>query len=123
LLTIGGKKASAVLAKFLRDKDEDVQMTAVHAFADLPGIGAEESTPLVSFLEGRPFGKKEQELTLEGIKSLGKIGGRDAAAFLGGYTRIRWWRSKKLQRELRDTAQRSIDEIMRRTGDGGRTAR
>ncbi len=123
LLAIGGKKAAAVLAKFLRDKDEDVQMTAVHAFADLPGIGAEESTPLVSFLEGRPFGKKEQELTLEGIKSLGKIGGRDAAAFLGGYTRIRWWRSKKLQRELRDAAQRSIDEIMRRTGDGGRTAR
>ncbi len=123
LLAIGGKKAAAVLAKFLRDKDEDVQMTAVHAFADLPGIGAEESTPLVSFLDGRPLRKKEQELTLEGIKALGKIGGRDAATFLEGYTRIRWWRPRKLQRELRDAAQRSIDDIMRRMGDGGQTAR
>ncbi len=123
LLAIGGKKAAAVLAKFLRDKDADVQMTAVHAFADLPGIGVEESAPMVSFLEGRPLKKKEQELTLEAIRTLGKIGGRDAATFLGGYLRIRWWKSRKLQRELSDAARRSIDEITGRTGDGGRTAR
>ncbi len=123
LLAIGGKKAAAVLAKFLRDKDTDVQITAIHAFADFPGIAAEESAPLVSYLEGRRLTKKEQELTLEAIKTLGKIGGRDSAAFLGGYLRIRWWKSRKLQRELRDAAQRSIDEITRRTGNVGRTAR
>jgi hypothetical protein len=121
LLAIGGKKAAAVLVKLLRDKDADVQVTAIHAFADLPGIGAEESAPLVSFLEGRPLRKKEQELTLEAIKALGKIGGRNAGEFLKGYMRIRWWKSRKLQRELSDAAGRSIDEIMRRTGDG-RTA-
>ncbi len=123
LLAIGGKKAAAVLAKMLRDKDPDVQVTAIHALADMPGTGAEESAPLVSFLEGRPLKKKEQELTVEAIKALGKIGGRDAAAFLGGYLRIRWWKPRKIQRELSEAAQRSIDEIARRTGDGGRTAR
>ncbi len=123
LLAIGGKKAAAVLAKFLRDKDADVQVTAIHAFADLPGIGAEESAPLLSFLEGRSLKRKEQELTLEAIKALGKIGGREAAAFLGGYMRIRWWKSRKLQQELSDAGRRSIDEIKRRMGDGGRTAR
>ncbi len=123
LLAIGGKKAAGVMAKFLRDKDVDVQITAVHAFADLPGIGAEESTPLMTFLEGRTLRKKDQELTVEAIKSLGKIGGREAVQFLGRYMRIRWWRSRKLQRELRDAARLSLDEIMRRTGDGGRTAR
>ncbi len=123
LLAMGGKKAAGVLAKFLRDKDVDVQITAVHAFADLPGISVEESTPLVTFLEGRQLRKKDQELTMEAIKSLGKIGGREAAKFLGRYMRIRWWKSRKLQQELSDVARRSIDEIMRRTGDGGRTAR
>ncbi len=122
LLAIGGKKAAAVLAKFLRDKDADVQITAVRAFADFPGIGAEESIPLATFLEGRELNKKDQELTLEAIKALGKIGGRSALDPLQGFTRIRWWRSRKLQKELKDAAVQAMEEIKRRKVDGGRTA-
>ncbi len=105
LLSIGGKKAAGVLAKFLRDKDADILATAIRAFAELPGIGAEESTPLLAFLEGRPLKKKEQDLTLEAIRVLGKIGGRDAAEFLKRYARIRWWKPRKLQ--LNSTTPRS----------------
>jgi hypothetical protein len=123
LISIGGKKASSVLAKFLRDKDADIQVTAIRAMADFPGIGAEESQPLVVFLEDRPLKKKEQALTLEAIKALGKIGGPEAGEFLKRYTSIRWWKSRKLQAELRDTARRAMEEIMRRQGDGGRARR
>jgi HEAT repeat protein len=120
LLTIGGKKVAGVLAKFLRDTETEVQKAAILAFGELSGIGAEESTPLAAFLEGRPLRKKEQELTLDAIATLGKIGGRDAALVLQGYLRIRWWKSKKLQTELRDAAMRAIADIERRTGHAGR---
>jgi len=120
LFSIGGKKAASVLAKFLRDRDEDVQITAIRAYGDFPGIGAEESAPLVAYLDGRELKKKEQELTLEGIKALGRIGGRDAVEFLKSYTRVRWWKPRKLQRELRDAANKSMEEIARRQGNGGR---
>jgi len=120
LFSIGGKKAASVLAKFLRDRDEDVQITAIRAYGDFPGIGAEESAPLVAYLNGRELKKKEQELTLEGIKALGRIGGRDAVEFLKSYTRVRWWKPRKLQRELRDAANKSMEEIARRQGNGGR---
>jgi len=120
LFSIGGKKAASVLAKFLRDRDEDVQITAIRAYADFPGIGAEESAPLVAYLDGRELKKKEQELTLEAIKALGKIGGRDAMEFLKSYTRVRWWKPRKLQRELRDAANKSMEEISRRQGNGGK---
>jgi HEAT repeat protein len=123
LLSIGGKKAAGVLAKFLRDKDADILETAIRAFADMPGIGAEESAPLLAFLEDRPLKKKEQNLTLEAIRVLGKIGGRDAAEFLQRYARIRWWRPRKPQLELYDAAELARKEIERRTGDGGRAKR
>lgn len=119
LISIGGKKAAGVLAKFLRDQDASIQMTAIHAFPEIPGLGAEEARPLVEFLEERPLNKKDQELTLATIKTLGRIGGGEAALFLERYKRIRWWKSRKLQMELRNAAARSIEEISRREGDGG----
>lgn len=122
LVSIGGKKAASVLTKFMNDKDGDLQMTAIHALADFPGISVEESKPLMEFLEDRLLKKKEQTLTLEAIKALGNIGGRDAAEFLKRYTRIRWWKPRQLQHELRASALRSIEEInKRRQGDAGRT--
>jgi len=114
LLAIGGKKASAVLAKFLRDKDNDIQLMAIRAYADFPEIGAEESKPLMAFLEDRPLTKKDQELTREAIKALGKTGGREAGEFLKRYSNFRWWKSRKLQEELRSAAQHSMEEIARR---------
>jgi hypothetical protein len=121
LFIIGGKKAASVLAKFLRDQNEDVQITAIRAFGDFPGIGAEESAPLVEYLKGRGLKKKEQELTLEAIRALGKIGGSNAAEFLKSYMKIRWWKSRKLQWELREAAFKSMEEILGREGNVGRS--
>jgi HEAT repeat protein len=118
LISFGGKKAASVLAKLIRDKDADIQGTAIRALADFTGIGPEEARPLLDFLEGRPLGKKEQELTIEAIKALGKIGGRDAAEFLKAYTVVRWWRPRKPQAERRDAAVKSIEDITRRMGHG-----
>lgn len=123
LLTIGGKKAASILAKLLRDKDVSVQVAAIHAFVDFPGIGTEESKPLIAFLEDRSLRKKEQELTLEAIKALGKIGGREAMESLEKYSIIRWWKPRKPQKELKGAAEQAIEEITRRQGNGGRTKR
>jgi hypothetical protein len=123
LLTVGGKKAASILAKMLQDEDISVQETAVNAFGDFPGIGAEESRPLIAFLEGRPLKKKDQALTIEAIRALGKIGGPEAMEFLKRYSVIRWWKPRQRQRELRDAADRARVEIERRRGDGGQAGR
>jgi hypothetical protein len=47
------------------------------------------------------------------------IGGPWDAEFLKGYTRIRWWRSRKLQKELRNAALGAMEKIVRRQDDGG----
>ncbi len=123
LLSIGGKKAAGLLAKFLNDKDPEIQFMAIRGFADLEGIGAPEARFLMTFLEGRPIKMKEREITLDAIKALAKIGGQDASEFLVRYERIRWWKPRKLQEGLRAAAVRAIEEIKRRRGDGERTKR
>ncbi|HEX9020096.1 MAG TPA: HEAT repeat domain-containing protein [Nitrospirota bacterium] len=123
LLTIGGKRAASVLAKFLKDKDADIQLMAIRGLADISGAGREEEKSLVEFLQDRQLKKKEQEFANETIKSLGKIGGPAAREFLKRYDRIRWWKPRKLQAELRAAAQHAREEIRRRQGDGGRTKR
>jgi hypothetical protein len=123
LMSIGGKKAASVLAKFLRDKDEDVLVMALRAFADFSGIGAEETHPIISFLEERQLRKKDMAVIVESIRALGKIGGPGAREFLGSYARIIWWKPRKLQRERQEEAMLAREEITRRLGDGQRTAR
>ena len=73
----------------------------------------------MAFLAGRKLRKKDNELTIEGIKTLGKMGDSEVISFLRRYLRIRWWRTRKLQVELRDAAQAAIGEIERRRGHGG----
>ncbi len=123
LLSIGGKKAANVIAKFLRDRDSGVQVLAIRALGDFEGLGSDEVAPLQLFLESHPFTKKDRELILEAIKTLGKIGGRDAADLLKGYTRVRWWKSRALQVERRNAALQAIEEISRRKADGGQAKR
>lgn len=123
LMPIGGKKPAGILAHLLHDKDATVQSAAIHGLTELPGIGTEDARPLISFLEGRQLKKKEQELTIEAIKALGKVGGRNAAVFLQEYLTVKWWRSRQLQQERREAAQRAIQEITRRLGDDGRAQR
>jgi HEAT repeat protein len=118
LVSIGGKKAVGVLAKFLKDKDDEVKIMAIQAFSSFPDISVEEAKPLVDFLDAQPLKKKEQGLTLEAIKALGKIGGHDTAEFLKKYTRIRWWKSRELQEELHAAALYAMGEIKRRRGNG-----
>jgi hypothetical protein len=123
LIAIGGKKAAGVLAKFLEDKEEELQEMGIRGFADITNIGNEEARYLSTFLEDRPIKKKEHTLSLEAIRALGKIGSREAGEFLKRYDRIRWWKSRKLQKELRAAAQQAMAEIKRRQGDGGRSGR
>ena len=118
LASVGGKKAAVILAKFLKDKDDEVKKMAIRAFSSFPDISAEEAKPLVDFLDDQPLKKKEQGLTMEAIKALSRIGGTDAGEYLKKYTSIHWWKSRKLQEELRAAALYAIKEIKRRYGNG-----
>lgn len=120
LCTIGGKKAAGLLTKFLNDESYDIRFMAIRGLAAFTTVGADEVNSLMAFLEERRLSKKDQELTLEAIQALAKIGGREAREFLAGYTRLRWWRSRKLQRERRDAALSAMEEIGRRMAHGGR---
>jgi hypothetical protein len=73
---------------------------------------------LIEFLQGRTINKKEHELTLEAIRAVGRVGGPDGEAVLKGFTRVRWWKPRKMQVELRVAANRAMTEITRRQ-DGG----
>ena len=119
LIAIGGKKAAGLLAKFLKDGDPAVQNMAIRGFTEIKGISAGDTEPLITFLEGRSIGKRNQQLTLEAIRALGKVGSPVAEEFLKGYGRIRWWKSRQLQIELRVAARRAMGEIKRRHVDGG----
>ncbi|MCK9419805.1 MAG: HEAT repeat domain-containing protein [Nitrospirae bacterium] len=123
LLSIGGKKAASLLATFLNDKEADIQLMSIRGIAVVKGAGLEAANALMDFLANRPLKKSNQELTLEAIKTLGKIGGADAGEFLNRYRRVKWWRSRTLQLELRSAALQSMKEIERRQGDGGRATR
>jgi len=116
LIAIGGKRAVAVMGKFLKDEDEAVQLAAIRGFMEVKDIGAEDVKPLVRFLSERGVNKKEHALMLEAIKAVGRTGGMDAEAMLQKYFKISFWKSRKLQVELRDAAKKSVAEINRRSG-------
>jgi len=124
LITIGGKKAAAFLARYLKDKDRDMQFTALRALGMVKGVGAAEERELIHFLEQRRITKNrlENEIIHEAMRTLGMIGGQDSVAFLRRYERIRWWRSRKVQEALRDVARDAVAEIGTRLGDARRSA-
>jgi hypothetical protein len=72
---------------------------------------------MTDFLMDRPVNKKENGLTIEVVKALEKIGDRETADFLKRYARIRWWRPRKPQVELRTVAVAAIETIERKHGD------
>lgn len=122
LQSIGGKKAMVFLASFLSDEDPEVQRSAIKAFSRFYGISADDTAYLINFLENRPLKKKEQELTLVAIGVLGNIGGHNTKEYLNKFTKVRWWKSKKLQEERRAAALKAIEEISWRIGDNGKRA-
>ena len=122
LIMIGGKKAATLLLRFLRDKSADMQFMAIRGLDEISVAGTTEAQALVEFLQDRRLTKKENELTIEAIKVLGKIGDQESAMFLGRYTMRRWWKSRRLQEGPRAAALAAIEEIQRRKSDARRTA-
>jgi hypothetical protein len=123
LVSIGGKKAAGVLGKLLKDEDSTIQLTAIRGFGDIKGISVDDAKPLMTFLADRPLKQKEQEITLEAIKSLGKAGGPGAEELLNGFTKVSWWKSRALQVERKEAALKAIADIKRRRGASGSAKR
>ncbi len=121
LIAIGGKKAAAVLLKMVQDKELDVQLAAIRGLGMMSGAGPDEAKVLQAFLSGLPFRRREMELTVESIRTLGKIGDPGTSEFMQQYLKLRWWRSRRLQGERRAAAEAAIQSIERRQGDAGRT--
>jgi len=118
LVSIGGKKAVGTLGKLLKDEESTVQLMAIRGFAEIKEISADDTKPLMTFLSDRRLNKKEQEITVEAIKALGKAGGPAAENLLNGYTKVRWWKSRKPQVERKEAALKAMAEIKRRQGSG-----
>jgi hypothetical protein len=118
LVSIGGKKAAGTLGKLLKDEESTVQLMAIRSFAEIKEISADDTKPLMTFLSDRRLNKKEQEITVEAIKALGKAGGPAAENLLNGYTKVRWWKSRKPQVERKEAALKAMAEIKRRQGSG-----
>jgi HEAT repeat protein len=123
LNNIGGRKAAGILARYLKDKDLGLQVLALRSIGELQGLGDMEAHYVMDFAELRPLKQRELEHTLEAITVLGKIGGRESAEFLARYTKIRWWKPRKLQEELRAAALVAIEAIKGRRVDAGRAKR
>jgi hypothetical protein len=75
---------------------------------------------LIAFLRGRWLRKTRLELKREAIASLGKVGGADALRFLATFARVKWWKARRQQEELRAASQRALHEIERRLNDAGK---
>jgi len=120
LISIGGRKAAGILARYLKDKDLDIQVAALRGIGELQGLGDMEAQYVMDFAELRPLKQSEQKYTIEAIAVLGRIGGRESLEFLARYTNIRWWKPRKLQEELRAAALPAMEEIKRRRADAGR---
>lgn len=114
LLTIGGEKARLLLFRFLDDKDPDVQISAAAAAGVFPGAGKPESRAIIERLKKRGDDAPTHEFTKEAISVLGKIGDAEAEQVLQEYRRVRWWKSKQPQEELKAAAERAIAAIARR---------
>lgn len=119
LLNIGGRKAAGLLCRFLQDKDAEIQMQAVRGLGVISGAGAGEARELEAYLQGRSLKRQELELSIEGIRTLGKISDPGSETFLARYLKLRWWRSRRPQEELRDAATGVIDALRRRQGNVG----
>jgi HEAT repeat protein len=122
LIMIGGKKASTLLSRYLKDKNTDMQLVAIRGLAEISGAGATEARELVNFLQDRRLTKKDNELTIDAITVIGKLGDQESTEFLKRYTKLRWWKSRKLQTGLRTAALAATEEIQRRKGHADRTA-
>jgi HEAT repeat protein len=122
LVSIGGKRAASLVARYLMDRDPDIRLMALRSLGTVKGAGPDEAQALMEFLEKRHISKEENDVTIEAIRILGKIGKLDAMTFLERYNKIRWWRSRRPQEEVRAAARATTEEIRRRLDRDGRTS-
>jgi hypothetical protein len=118
LIQIGGRRAAAILTQFFHSRDEAVQLSAIRGFGELKNIKTEDAKPLITFLQGRSLNKKALPVLLEAIKALGKTGGLSAIELLNTYTKFRWWKPWRYQKELQTAAQSALAELQRRKRNG-----
>lgn len=119
LTMIGGKKAVDLLLRFLKDRDVDIRFMAIRGLCDPASSGAKAEQALMECLKKGSARLRGPELKYEAVETLGKIGSRDVLPFLAKFTRVRWWKARKPQEELRAVAQKAIREIERRHGNAG----
>jgi HEAT repeat protein len=119
LSTIGGRRAASLIARYLKDKDSGIQFMAMRSLGTLRDAGEDEATQLTEYLQDRRITKNREEnnITIDAIRIVGKLGGRDAYSFLERYDRIRWWKARRPQEEVRAAAIEAREEIMRRLGN------
>lgn len=121
LLGIGGKKAVELMTRFLKDSEDDIQLSAVRALGTMQGTGRDELRAVMTFVAEKAAKMRNPDLALEGIRTLGRIGDGETRAYLQQYQRMRWWRSRKPQEQLKIAATAAMDDIQRRHGNAGRT--
>lgn len=117
LVMIGGMKAADLISKFINDPDIDIRFMAIRSLGTLCVPGGRGEQALIKFLKKMFMRRINQELRLEAIESLGKIGSRESLPFLKKFARIRWWLPRKPRIELQKRADRAMTEIRRRMGD------
>ena len=116
LIGIGGGKAAAMVARFLQDKDIDIRLQAIRGLGAIGGASASEARLLENYLRKLHLNKVDHDLSIEGIRSLARIGDLESKEFLKHYLKRRWWRSRRLQGELRIAAVEAMETLGRRAG-------
>jgi hypothetical protein len=119
-----GAEEAKLLAEFLLKsragkRDRELELESIRALMKIGG--PEEAKALAAFLSHLRINKKERDLALEGITALAKLGGPGDIEGLKPFTRVRWWRPRELQRELRAAALRAMEQMKRRKTDAGRS--
>lgn len=120
LMSIGGPRAAALLIRYLNDRNIDIRLMAIRALGAATVGSDKGEDALIAFLRGLGLRKTSLELKREAIESLGKIGGAVALRFLVKYSRVKWWKARKPQEELRAASQRARREIERKLNDAGK---
>ncbi len=114
LVTIGGRKAAELMTRFLKDKDIDIQFMAVRGLGMLQAAGEKESQALMAFLKTSGIKGIEHELKKEAIETLGKIGSPASVQFLKKQFKIKWWKGRKPQEEIRAVVEKAVAAIERK---------
>ena len=114
LTSLGGERAAELLIRFMKDKDIDIRFMAIRGMGSLAAHRERAEQALIAFLRLGWLKRLNDELRLEALSSLGRIGGTKAVRFLEKYTLRRWWVSRKTGEADSAAARNAIGEIENR---------